>query len=173
MLNIRYKDTIPFIPPITSGKVIKVYDGDTLTIASMLPYEKSPMYRFSVRISGIDCPEIRTKNENERKCALMAKEMIIEKAMNKMVVLENKSTEKYGRILADIICDGESLGDLLLKSRLAIKYNGRTKAPPDDWLEFYLKGKESGKEEKEKGSFYKRLFKNFKIKKNETKLIIK
>ena len=37
--TIDYKDTIPFIPPITTGKVIKVYDGDTLTLASKLPYE--------------------------------------------------------------------------------------------------------------------------------------
>jgi endonuclease YncB( thermonuclease family) len=170
MLNMKYKDTIPFIPPITWGKVIKVYDGDTVTIASMLPYEKSPMYRFSVRINGIDCPEIRTKNANEKKCALMAKEMIIEKALNKIVVLENKRTEKYGRILADVICEGESLGEILLKSRLAIKYDGGKKESPDDWLEYYLKGKEI---ETEKLPFYKRLFKNFKMKKNETKLKIK
>ena len=40
--NVCYKDTIPFIPPITSGKVIKVYDGDTITIASKLAFEGSP-----------------------------------------------------------------------------------------------------------------------------------
>ena len=35
--NVTYEDTVPFIPPITSGKVVKVYDGDTLTIAGRLP----------------------------------------------------------------------------------------------------------------------------------------
>jgi hypothetical protein len=40
-LNIKWNDTIPFIPPIDSGLVIKVYDGDTITIASQLPYHKS------------------------------------------------------------------------------------------------------------------------------------
>ena len=39
--NITYKDTIPFLVPITEGKVIKVYDGDTITVASKLPYEMS------------------------------------------------------------------------------------------------------------------------------------
>ena len=41
---IEYNDTIPFIPPITCGKVIKVYDGDTLTLASKLPYDGCPIY---------------------------------------------------------------------------------------------------------------------------------
>lgn len=56
--TINYVDTIPFVPPITSGKVIKVYDGDTITIASKLPYDHSPIYRFSVRLLGIDSPEM-------------------------------------------------------------------------------------------------------------------
>jgi len=71
--TINYKDTIPYIPSITCGKVIKVYDGDTITIATKLPYESSPIYRFSVRINGIDCPEMKTHNQNEQICAYMAK----------------------------------------------------------------------------------------------------
>ena len=51
--TVYYKDTTPFIPPLTYGKVIKVYDGDTLTMTSKLPYDRSPLYRFSVRINGI------------------------------------------------------------------------------------------------------------------------
>ena len=54
-----WKDTMPFIPPISGGVVIKVYDGDTITIASKLPYKKSPLYRFSVRMNGIDAPELK------------------------------------------------------------------------------------------------------------------
>ena len=41
--NIEYRDTTPFIPPIQYGKVIKVYDGDTITIASVLPHTTSPI----------------------------------------------------------------------------------------------------------------------------------
>ena len=41
--TVCYKDTTPFIPPLTYGKVIKVYDGDTLTIASKLPYDGVPL----------------------------------------------------------------------------------------------------------------------------------
>lgn len=35
--NVKWSDTVPFVPPITSGRVIKVYDGDTITIAAKLP----------------------------------------------------------------------------------------------------------------------------------------
>ena len=71
--KINWKDTIEFVAPIEKGIVIKVYDGDTITIASKLPYETSPLYRFSVRLNGIDCPEIKSKDENEKECAKIAK----------------------------------------------------------------------------------------------------
>ena len=41
--TITYKDTIIFKPAITSGKVIKVYDGDTITIATKMPYDNTVM----------------------------------------------------------------------------------------------------------------------------------
>lgn len=157
LYDVKYEDTEPFIPPITHGKVIKVYDGDTITIAAMLPYEDSILYRFSVRINGIDCPEMRTKDKDEKKCALMAKSVIMEKAMDKIVLLENMQIEKYGRILADVICDGESLGDILLNARLAIKYNGGTKKPPDNWIKYYSHGETKVNESTKKIPFYKKI----------------
>lgn len=48
---IRWNDAEPFVPPIDSGLVVKVYDGDTLTIVAKMPYEDSKLYRFSVRLS--------------------------------------------------------------------------------------------------------------------------
>lgn len=158
--DVNYEDTEPFIPPITHGKVIKVYDGDTITIAAMLPYEDSILYRFSVRINGIDCPEIRTKDKVEKTYALMAKSLIMEKAMDKIVSLENVQTEKYGRILADVICDGESLGDILLNARLAIKYDGGTKKTPNNWAKYYSHGEVEEIKKDKKVPFYKKIVNN-------------
>jgi endonuclease YncB( thermonuclease family) len=135
--NINYHDTIPFIPPLTCGKVIKVYDGDTLTIASKLPYEGCPVYRFSVRINGIDCPEMRTKNQNEKTCAKMAKAKVYDAVFGKIVTLQNVKLEKYGRVLADVYIGDVSLGDMLCQYNLAVKYDGGTKHVPIDWLEYY------------------------------------
>ena len=54
--NIDYNMTTPFIPPIIYGKV---YDGDTITITAKLPYKNSQVYHFSIRLNGIDSPEIK------------------------------------------------------------------------------------------------------------------
>ena len=134
--SITYKDTIPYIPNITYGKVIKVYDGDTITIACKLPHENSPIYRFSVRINGIDCPEIKTSNKTEKECAVIAKTTISHLVLHKIVHLQNVKLEKYGRILADVTIDNISLGDMLCECHLAVKYDGGTKISPNDWIEY-------------------------------------
>lgn len=64
--NVEYKDTVKYIPQIIYGKVIKVYDGDTITIASQIDPSNPIIYRFSVRLNGIDSPEIKGKTENEK-----------------------------------------------------------------------------------------------------------
>ena len=137
MENITYKDTIPFIPPITEGKVVKVYDGDTITIATKLPYENSPYYRFSVRLKGIDCPEMKTKNKDEKECATIARDFLREILMNKMVILKEIELEKYGRILADVYLNEQNISLILCEKKLAVKYDGGTKQSPDNWMEYY------------------------------------
>jgi endonuclease YncB( thermonuclease family) len=138
--RIEWKDTIPFVPPIEDGLVIKVYDGDTITIASKLPYQTSPMYRFSVRLSSIDCPEMKSKDENEKICAEIAKQEVTKLVMNKVVTLKNLQTEKYGRILADVYIDDLHVNKHLLDRRLAINYDGGTKKSPKNWMEYYEDG---------------------------------
>lgn len=138
--QIDWKDCIPFIPPIDIGFVIKVYDGDTITIASKLPYSESPLYRFSVRLHGIDCPEVNGKNESEKECAQIAKKYVTDIALNQIVCLKNLQTEKYGRILADVYINGVHLNNLLLIKRLAVAYDGGTKKYPTNWLDYYYKG---------------------------------
>lgn len=138
--KINWKDTIEFVAPIEKGIVIKVYDGDTITIASKLPYETSPLYRFSVRLNGIDCPEIKSKDENEKECAKIAKKEMNDLIMNKMVILKNVQTEKYGRILADVYIGDLHLNQYLIEKRLAVTYDGGTKMKPTDWMNYYCKG---------------------------------
>lgn len=138
--NINWKDTIQFIPPIETGVVIKVYDGDTITIASKLPYPESPLYRFSVRLNGIDCPEIKGKDENEKECAQIAKNEVTELVLNKVIKLKNVQTEKYGRILADVYIDDIHLNKYMLEKRLAVEYDGGTKINPKNWMDYYNKG---------------------------------
>lgn len=134
MVNeINYEDTVPFIPPITEGKVIKVYDGDTITIACKLPYDESLLYRFSIRIFGIDTPEIRTKNKTEKEIAIKARDFVIDKIFGKTIQLKNIATEKYGRVLADVYCEECNIGNLLINEKLAVRYDGNKKNVPECW----------------------------------------
>lgn len=134
--HIEYKDTIPFIPKIQFGKVIKVYDGDTITVATYFPNDET-IYRFSVRLKGLDCPEMRTKNEDEKKCAIMARDFVKTKILNKIVELRDVELEKYGRILANVYCEDCCINDELCENRLAVQYYGGTKQCPTNWLDYY------------------------------------
>ena len=137
-----YKDTIPFVPPITEGTVVKCYDGDSITIASRLPYDASPLYRFSVRVLGIDCPEMRTKCKDEKQCAKMAKAHLKELIMNQKVKLNVQGTDKYGRVLADVevFKDDQTvnIAEEMIKNRYAVAYAGGKKQPPPNWLHYHL-----------------------------------
>ena len=125
--NIEWKDTLKFIQPITKGLCIKVYDGDTITIASKLPYQNSPLYRFSVRLRDIDTPEMRGKTEKEKQDAKKAQIVLSNLVLNKHVVLKNVDVEKYGRILAHVYVDNINLSTFMLNSKLAVSYNGGKK----------------------------------------------
>jgi len=138
--NITWDNTIEFTYPITSGYVIKVYDGDTITIASKMPYENSPLFRFNVRLNGIDTPEIKSKNENEKILAKKARDSLSQLIMHKNITLQNVKNEKYGRILADVFINDINLNELLIKERYAVKYDGGTKIKPTNWLKYTLTG---------------------------------
>lgn len=134
--DIKIEDTVEFTFPIKSGRVIKCYDADTITIASKLPYDASPLYRLSVRLNGIDAPEIKGKCAEEKEVAKEARDFVSNLVLNKMIRLENVESEKYGRILADVYLGDVHLNELLLKERYAVKYDGGTKLKPVSWLRY-------------------------------------
>jgi len=127
-----------FIPNLSRVKVISVYDGDTITVAG---YYNMDVYKFKVRINGIDTPEMRTHDLNEKEIALISRDVLCSKIDNKWIMLENISYDKYGRILADVYLNQENISDYLIEKRLAVKYDGGTKVSPKDWKEYYRTGK--------------------------------
>ena len=155
----NWKDTIPFVPPITEGVIIKVYDGDTITLATSLyiktrlPKNPTPnididqeyqhldyevysdvefkTYRMTIRLAGIDTPEIKGKTEKEKQLAKQAQEALEKLLLNKVVQLKNIKTEKYGRILADVYLDDTHVNEWMINNNYAVKYDGKTKCY--DW----------------------------------------
>jgi len=133
LFNIEYKDTKRFIPPIVQGKVIKVYDGDTITIASKIPNTNLPIYRFSVRLSGIDSPEIKGDSDKEKALAIVSRDALHNLIIGKVIMLRNVTTEKYGRILADIYLENLHINKWMLDNNYAIPYDGGKKKRPNEW----------------------------------------
>ena len=135
---INWSDTCPFIFPIREGQVIKVYDGDTITIAAYMPYADgaSPLFRFSVRLNGIDTPEIKGKTDDEKIAAKQVKDALSNLILNKRVSIKNIQTEKYGRILADVYIGELHINQWLITEKYAVKYDGGTKKSPESWLKY-------------------------------------
>jgi len=126
-----YKDaswatTVPYVPDVKEGKVIKVYDGDTITIATFVPGSRK-LYRFSVRLNGIDTPEMKSKNTDEKLLARKAQVVLSEKIMGKVVKLNDVSMEKYGRLLATVVYNDQDINQWMVDEGHAIKYDGGTK----------------------------------------------
>jgi endonuclease YncB( thermonuclease family) len=123
--NLNPKDLPLFIPPLKGGKVIKVYDGDTITIASL---------------NGIDTPEMKGKNEEEKEIAVKARDALSERIMGKEIRLENVQTEKYGRLLCEVYLGNDHLNKWMIDERYALKYDGGTKVIPKSWKNYHEKG---------------------------------
>lgn len=138
--NIDPKNIPKFVPDIQVARVIKVYDGDTITIASYYPNDVNKLYKFSVRLYGIDCPEKYSKIKSERDTAELATHFLTDLILNKIVTLHIYELDKYGRLLADVFINGLSCSHLMLENRYAVKYNGKTKRLPENWMYYYKYG---------------------------------
>ena len=146
---IKYEDTVPFVLPFKEGYIVKVYDGDTITLAVQLP-RQDVWYRIPIRLDGIDCAERRPKKKTkkggarssediakEKEFAIYTRDKLSEKILGKQVVLKNTWTEpKYGRLMAQVYCDGININEWLLNSRMAVEYHGKTKQEID-WQAYY------------------------------------
>lgn len=116
------------------GKVVNVYDGDSVKI--IMPFDNK-LYRFTCRLEGIDTPEIRSSSELEKTFAKKVRDQLREKAMNKLVSVKCSGLDKYGRLLAIIQLDNEekTVNDWLIEEGYAFKYDGGTK---QSWAEYLL-----------------------------------
>jgi len=112
-------------------KVLKVVDGDTIDVDIDLGFNIS--YTQRVRLAGIDTPESRTRDKEEKVLGLESKEHLkkLLAQSNTIVIKTEKpdSTEKYGRILGWLFLDGaeKSVNEALIADGYAWDYMGDTK----------------------------------------------
>ena len=134
--DVVYSDTQIYIPNITQGKVVKVYDADTITVANRISVrgvQSDEIYRFPVRLNGIDSPEIKSKNPTTKALAKQARDVLSEMIFGKTVELKNVQLEKFGRLLADVYLGDLHLNQWLIDHNYAVRYDGGTKQIPEEW----------------------------------------
>jgi micrococcal nuclease len=112
-------------------KVLKVVDGDTIDVDIDLGFDIS--FTSRVRLAGIDTPESRTKDKEEKVLGLEVKDRLktLISSANTVVIRTEKpdSSEKYGRILGWLFLDGaeKSVNEALIADGYAWGYMGDTK----------------------------------------------
>ena len=127
-----YENTTVYLPRIRAGKVVRVYDGDTFHLAFQVSLWKTR--RIRVRLAGVDCAELRSKDSDEKFVAECAKRILEELVLGRAVTLHQPlEWDKYGRLLADLAVTGvPSIRDWMIEHADGVAYTGGTK-PHVDW----------------------------------------
>lgn len=118
---------------VKQGKVVKVYDGDTVHI--VFPIFNDMYFKWNCRINRVDTPELRTKNKLEKEMGYKVRDKLREKILGKIVTVNCGEFDKYGRLLAEIEIGGENISDWLIENEYAFKYDGGTKKLWGTYLE--------------------------------------
>ena len=119
------------------AKVVEIVDGDTITINTFI---NNNIYSIRIRIYGINAPELHPrKNEPYRNViismATRAKSKLEYLILNKIVVLECKLFDNFGRLIAKVKCPSINtegnycygpkcldVSDYLLQNKLVIPF---------------------------------------------------
>jgi endonuclease YncB( thermonuclease family) len=115
-------------------KILRVVDGDTVD-AAMYHQETKKIFKYRIRMYGIDTPEKKPLKSNpdreqEMAAAKMSTQAMITKMQenNNLVVVQLYKLDKYGRLLGTFYGkNGENINDWMVKQGHAISYFGKTK----------------------------------------------
>ena len=115
-------------------KVKRVVDGDTMDVILDLGFDVHHAVR--VRMAGIDTPESRTRDKDEKARGKLSKAFLKESIKGKKIVLKTKikdSKGKFGRVIAEVWAEFEkgslrNVNELMIKECYAVKYNAENKA---------------------------------------------
>ena len=115
------------------AKLERVVDGDTLDASIDLGFDVT--VRKRIRLVGINTPESRTRDLEEKKRGLAAKQALIDMLttdnINDYFILESESVGKFGRVLGKLHIEINNetdpsccINDQLVKDGHAVIYNG-------------------------------------------------
>jgi micrococcal nuclease len=115
-------------------EVKRVVDGDTMDVILDLGFDV--LHSVRVRLAGIDTPESRTRDLDEKARGKLSKAYLKESIKGKKVVLKTRlkdSRGKFGRVIAEVWAEFEegslrNVNELMIKECHAVKYNAENKA---------------------------------------------
>lgn len=104
-------------------KVRRVVDGDTIEATVDLGF--SIFHNITIRLLGINSPETRTKDLEEKARGLEAKDFLriyMDDNRDAYMVVHSSELDSFGRSLGEIYVDGENLSELMLREGHAVPY---------------------------------------------------
>ena len=115
-------------------KVKRVVDGDTMDVILDLGF--SVHHAVRVRLAGIDTPESRTRDKDEKARGKLSKAFLKESIKGRKIILKTKIKDakgKFGRVIAEVWAEFEegslrNINELMIKECYAVKYNAENKA---------------------------------------------
>ena len=127
-------------------KIVRVVDGDTTDVDIDLGFGVW-MKKQRIRFYGVDTPESRTRDKEEKVYGLAAKyfvESYLPKGSRQVLRTRKDGVGKYGRILGEfVVFDGfgdreTTINQLLIDTNNAVSYFGQSK---EDIAEEHIKNR--------------------------------
>lgn len=113
-------------PFVYNAILDRVVDGDTIDVNLDLGFDVI-LQKQRVRLAGIDTPESRTRNLEEKALGLKAKDRLIELCVGSFKI-QSLGKGKYGRILGiPYTEDGRDICQMLIEEGHAVEYWGGKK----------------------------------------------
>lgn len=121
-------------------KILRVVDGDTVDVDIDLGFGVW-IHKERVRIMGIDTPESRTRDLEEKAFGIAAKEHVkymMPIGSAQIIKTEKDKTGKFGRILGDFLIEGKRMSEIMIENNHAVPYHGQSK---EDVQEAHMKNR--------------------------------
>jgi micrococcal nuclease len=124
-------------------KVVRVIDGDTVDVDIDLGFGVW-LRKSRIRLLGVDTPESRTRDKEEKKYGLAAKAFLKKSLGTNPILKTTKDGKgKFGRILGEFLVEHPeatiNINELLIDNHHAVRYMGQSK---DDIAEQHLVNRE-------------------------------
>tara|TARA_R100001129_G_scaffold125561_1_gene87933 strand:- start:1771 stop:2187 length:417 start_codon:yes stop_codon:yes gene_type:complete len=118
----------------------RVVDGDTVDVTIDLGFKI--FHKARVRMYGIDTPESRTRDLDEKARGMLSKSFLqdtLTQSNNIIIKTQKDAKGKFGRILGELYVNDININQLMVDKYLAVAYTGQSKG---DIIVEHLKNKQ-------------------------------